>query len=88
MTKFYTHINRGVIDSNRIKRKADPNAEVDPPVVFRRGKTGRGVYGNEIAILDDNGKEVARIVYSDKKPILSCGARVVIISSNEPKVVG
>ena len=86
-TKFFTHINRGVIDANTKRQKADPTAAIDPPVTYRKGKHGKGVYGNEIAIYDDQGNEVARVVYSPDKPLLPCGARMVIVSENEPKVI-
>lgn len=76
--KFFTHINRGVIDSNR------KNGTNNPPIVTKKGKSGKGKYSHELALVDENGKEVARIIYSPHKPILSCGARLVIVSDYEP----
>lgn len=81
MTEYYTHINRGVIDSNRKHQKNDP------PIVSKKGKSGKGKYGKTVIFRDENGNEVARIAYDPVKPILPCGARVVIISKFEPEVI-
>jgi len=73
---FYTHVNRGIIDSNR------KNGTNDPPVVVKRGKTGKGWYANEVELPPGS-----RMVYSAHNPILSCGARLVIISEQEPRKI-
>lgn len=56
----------------------------EAPIICRTYKNIE--YGNSVAILDDNGKEVARIVYSPHKP-LSCGARVWIETKSDVVVV-
>tara|TARA_R110000824_G_scaffold54463_9_gene150285 strand:- start:1296 stop:1562 length:267 start_codon:yes stop_codon:yes gene_type:complete len=43
-------------------------------------------YCHEAIICDDNGDEVAKIIYSPDKP-LSCGARVWIETQNEVKCI-
>lgn len=43
------------------------------------------IYTNEVAILDKEGNEVAKVIYSPNKP-LSCGARVWIETQNEVKI--
>ena len=40
------------------------------------------IYCDGVIIKDDNGKEIARLVYSPDKP-LSCGARVYLIADSE-----
>jgi hypothetical protein len=76
MATWYTHINRGVIDSNRI-HKTDL-----PPITIRRGKSGKSFTAHEVEL-----PEKTRIIYSAHDPILNCGARVVIVSESEPKVI-
>jgi hypothetical protein len=72
---YYTHINRGVIDSNR---KNDRN---DPPVKFQKGKYGDPVYAHEVEFVN------GRVIYDHEGRILPCGARLVIVSEEEPKVI-
>lgn len=73
---YYIHVSRGVIDSNR------KNGTDNPPVAFRRGKSGKATYAFEIEM---NGP--CKVVYSPHKPILRCGARLVIMTEEEPTVV-
>ena len=72
---FYTHISRGVIDSNR---KHGTN---NPPVRFQRGKYGKPTYAQEVTI-----DGPCRVIYSPHEPILPCGARMVITSEVQPIV--
>ena len=73
---FYTHINRNIIDSNR------RNGTNNPPIRYQKGKTGKAVYAHEIEL-----PAGSRIIYQASNPILSCGARVVIVSETEPTVI-
>jgi hypothetical protein len=73
---YYTHINRGVIDSNR------KHGTEKPAICFRRGRTGRATYAHEVEL-----PAGSRVVYSPHKPILPCGARLVIVSDEAPKVI-
>lgn len=73
---YYTHINRGVIDSNR------KHGRNDPPVRFQKGKYGKSTYAHEVAL--PNG---SRILYDHEGTILPCGARLVIVSDEKPEVI-
>ncbi len=76
--KTRIHINQHNIRSNKTKG-------TDLPVItIKQGKTN--TYCNEVEILGPS-----RIVYSgagcDSKPILSCGARVVVETESEIKII-
>lgn len=73
---YYTHVNRNVIDSNR------KHGRNDPPVRFQKGKYGKAVYAHEVEF-----PAGGRVVYDHEGRILPCGARLVIVSKEEPKVV-
>lgn len=73
---FYTHINRNIIDSNR---KHGTN---DPPVKFQKGKYGKPTYAHEVEL-----PAGSRVLYDPAGTILPCGARLVIVSNEQPKVV-
>lgn len=73
---YYTHINRNVIDSNR------KHGKNDPPVRFQRGRYGKSTYCHEVEL-----PAGSRVIYSATGSILPCGARLVITSPEEPKVV-
>ena len=67
--KTIIHVNQHVIKSNRKK------GEVEPVLTCKTYKTN--TYAHEAIIRDENGNEVARVVYRPDKP-LSCGAHVWI----------
>jgi len=73
---YYTHVNRGVIDSNR-KHGRD-----DPPVTFRKGRRGKATYAHEVELPSGS-----RMIYSAHKPLLPCGARLVVVSDMQPRVI-
>lgn len=73
---FYTHINRGLIDSNR------KNGTDLPVVRFQKGKYGKSSYAHEVEIPGPS-----RVIYSPHEPMLPCGARMVIVSEVQPKVI-
>lgn len=72
------HVNQHHVRSNKTK-----GTEL-PVITIKEGKTN--TYCNEVEILGPS-----RIIYGgsgcDKKPILSCGARVVIETSGEIKII-
>lgn len=72
---YYTHINRGVIDSNR------KHGRNDPPIKTQKGKYGKPEYGHA-AILPAG----ATIIYDHEGTILPCGARLVIMSEEKPQI--
>ena len=78
MKKTIIHINQHVIKANR------KNNVTDPVITVKTYDSNQ--YGHEAIIKDDNGKEVARIIYRPNKP-LSCGAHVWIETKNEVEVV-
>ena len=67
--KTIIHVNQHVIKSNRKK------GEIEPVLTCKTYKTN--TYAHEAIIRDENGNEVARVVYRPDKP-LSCGAHVWI----------
>lgn len=69
--KTIIHINQHKIRSN-IKASAEDR---EPVITVKTYKTN--TYANNVAIKDNNGNIVARVVYSPDKP-LSCGAKVWI----------
>ena len=73
---YYTHINRGTIDSNR------KHGRNDPPIRYQKGKTGKAVYAHSVVL-----PAGSRVVYSADGTLLPCGARLVIMSDTEPKVI-
>jgi hypothetical protein len=76
--KTIIHVNQHVIKSNT------KNNENKPVLTCKTYKNN--VYASEILILDNNGIEVAKIIYSKDKP-LSCGAKVWIETQNEIKII-
>jgi hypothetical protein len=73
---YYTHINRGVIDSNR------KHGRNDPPVRFQKGRYGKPTYAHAVQFPAGG---VVR--YDPTGTILPCGARLVIESKECPVVV-
>jgi hypothetical protein len=76
--KTIIHVNQHVIKAN-VK-----NDEKNPVLTCKNYK--ENIYATEVAILDPEGVEVARVVYSPDKA-LSCGARVWIETQNEIKII-
>ena len=76
-SKTYIHVNQHNVRSNKTKG-------TDLPVItIKKGKTN--TYCNEVEILGPS-----KIVYcgnGDEKPILSCGARVVIETESEINII-
>ena len=76
--KTIIHVNQHVIKSNF------KNQENNPVLTCKTYKENK--YAREVLILDSNGIEVAKIIYSKDKP-LSCGAKVWIETQNEIKII-
>lgn len=68
------NVNRGVIDSNT---KRGTNL---PALRIQRGRNGKPTVAHAVAVLDAEGREVARFVYDAKGKLLKCGARMVLIA--------
>ena len=65
--KAYIFVNRHTILRN------SKHGEKNPPIGVRIGKSGQAKYVSELNI---NGP--CKIIYTPEKPILKCGARLVI----------
>lgn len=76
--KTVIHVNQHVIRQNA------RNGTNNPCLTVKTYKDNR--YANEAIILDEDGNEVARVVYRPHKP-LSCGARCWIETQNEVTVL-
>ena len=73
--KKYIHVNQHVIRANK-KNKTN-----DPVITIKQGKSN--IYCHEVNILGPS-----RVVYGgNEKPLLSCGARVVIETEAEVEVI-
>ena len=73
--KKYIHINQHVIRANK------KNNTNDPVITIKQGKSN--IYCHEVNILGPS-----RVVYGgNEKPLLSCGARVVIETEAEVEVI-
>jgi hypothetical protein len=76
--KKYIHVNQHKIRSNK------KNNTLEHVITIKEGK--KNTYGNEVEILGPS-----RIVYGgdgvDAKPLLSCGARVVIETTSEINII-
>lgn len=76
-SKTYIHVNQHNVRSNKTKG-------TDLPVItIKKGKTN--TYCNEVEILGPS-----KVIYcgvGDEKPILSCGARVVIETESEINII-
>ena len=76
--KKYIHINMHKIRANR---KNDTN---EPVITVKHGKYGKvNEYGHEAEIMGP-----CKVIYGgNDKPILPCGARVVIVTEAEVKII-
>jgi len=76
--KTIVHVNQHVIKRNRKSGAREPVLTV---------KTYKqNVYGHEAILLDQEGREVAKVIYRPDKP-LSCGATVWIETQNPVDVI-
>jgi len=74
-SKTYIHVNQHVIRSNK------KHNENKPVITIKQGS--KNTYCHEVAI-----KGESRIIYGgNNKPLLSCGARVVIETDSEIEVI-
>ncbi len=73
---FFTHVNRNTIAANT------KHGRSEPAVRFQKGRYGKPAYAMEIEI-----DGPVRLRYSPHEPLLPCGARVVIESEAEPRII-
>jgi len=76
--KTVIHVNQHKIKSN------NKNGTNHPVLTVKTYNTND--YGHQAILKDENGKEVARVVYSPDKP-LSCGARVWIETLGSVEII-
>lgn len=76
MPTNYVHINRNTIAANA------KHGRNDPPVRMQRGKYGKSTYAHEVEITGPS-----RVIYSPHKPLLPCGARLVIATESDVRVI-
>ena len=74
---------RTIIHVNQHNIKANAKGESKPVLTCKTYKGNK--YSNEVVILDRDGREAAKIIYSPDKP-LSCGAKVWIETFNEIQI--
>ena len=74
-TKTYVHVNQHVIRSNKKHNKNEP--------VITVKKGSKNTYCHEVKILGPSTKGLC----SNDKPLLSCGARVVISTESDVEIV-
>jgi hypothetical protein len=75
MTKKYIHVNQHKIRANK------KNGTDEPVITVKEGKSN--TYCHEVKIL---GESIVKYGGNDK-PILSCGARVVIVTEGEVEIL-
>lgn len=76
--KHIIHVNQHNIKSNATKK-------TNLPVITVKNYK-KNNYCNNVAILDDNGNQIAIVKYSPDKP-LSCGAKVWIETKNPIQIL-
>lgn len=69
---------------NQHEIRANANDGGDRPVLTIK-TSGGNTYAHEVALIDQDGNEVARVVYRPDKP-LDCGARVWIETRLETRI--
>ena len=72
--KTYIHVNQHKIRSN-LKNKTK-----EPVITIKQGS--KNIYCKEVKLLGPSS-----VIYDDEKPILSCGARVVIYTESDIEIV-
>ncbi len=73
---WFTHVNRNTINANT------KHGTTEPAVRFQEGRHGKATYCMEVEI-----DGPVRVRYSPHEPLLPCGARLVIESDAQPRVV-
>ncbi len=72
---WFLHVNKNTIASNR------KNGTKLPAIRIQKGKYGKPVYAFRVKIKD------GEFLYSPDKPLLPCGARMIIQTNEEPVIV-
>jgi len=80
MVKTFIHINQGNLKGNIKTRREGRDQELLPVITIKSGNTN--TYCNAVAVLGPS-----RVIYGHGEAILPCGARVVIETDAEIKVL-
>ena len=80
MVKTFIHINQGNLKGNIKTRREGRDQELLPVITIKSGNTN--TYCNAVAVLGPS-----RVIYGHGEPLLACGARVVIETDAEIKVL-
>ena len=78
--KKYIHVNQGNIKGNLKTRREGRDLPLKPVITIKEGKTN--VYCNSVII-----KGESKVIYGHDKPLLSCGARVIIETDAEVEIL-
>lgn len=81
------NVNRRNVDANTKSRREGLTRPDLPVMRVQRGKAGKPVYGDTVAIYDAAGNEVGRVIYRADGAIVSCGARCVIVAHHGAAVI-
>lgn len=80
------NVNSHVIRANAVAAKKGVS-EFSPPIRVQHGKSGKPVYANEVAVLDEAGREVARFIYDPQGQLVACGARLVLVAHHGARAI-
>jgi len=78
--KKYIHVNQGNIKGNLKTRREGRDLPLKPVITIKEGKTNQ--YCNSVII-----KGESRVIYGHDKPLLPCGARVIIETDAEVEIL-
>jgi len=78
--KKYIHVNQGNIKGNLKTRREGRDQDFQPVITIKEGKNN--TYCNAVSILGPS-----KIIYGHDKPLLPCGARVIIITDSEIEIL-
>tara|TARA_B100000809_G_scaffold110_1_gene158 strand:+ start:143 stop:385 length:243 start_codon:yes stop_codon:yes gene_type:complete len=78
--KKYIHVNQGNIKGNIKTRREERDQELQPVITIKEGNTN--TYCNAVSILGPS-----KIIYGHDKKLLSCGARVVVETDAEIRIL-
>ena len=76
--RWFVHVNKNTIARNRNK----PLSEREPAVRFQKGLRGKSQYAMRVRLPGPS-----EVIYDAEQPLLPCGARLVIVTEQEPEII-
>jgi len=76
----YIHVNQHNIKGNLKTRREGRDQDLQPVITIKEGQTN--TYCNAVAILGPS-----KVIYGHNKPLLPCGARVVIQTDADLQII-